>query len=322
MDINVIGSSAQVGYLGVVTQSYHPDKFEGVVFVKAGTRLTSAQAVAIKTTMSNLLKHDSAASRAYVLKNFEAMESKNTEATYNTEAYGNMYKSKNGKYGFGFKYKKGGLALHANLSTFDEQQDNYDVIFIDKKNNCLFGTKKSVAGVPYFAGFTMSTLAVQNVSINDGNNDTAYSVQINLQDEDELNLYPAVIKYEKTDRIMDNLVGNIGLELTVQTAMVAGLVKFKLTVGNGAIDMATDYSALFVTSLWSAVNATGGVITVTSATFTAATQTWDVQLNAADTDYSTLASGAPITISIGNNSALVAAGIVGFGDTSIIVNKP
>lgn len=322
MDINIFGQELAVSYLGIVTGAYHPDKFEGVIFVPAGTRLSNAQALAIKTTMSDLLKHNTAASRAYVLKNFEAMEPKNTEASFNTEGYGNMYRSKPGKYGFGFKYKKGGLALHKNLSSFDEQQEVYDVIFIDKKNNNLFGTMKDVAGVPYFAGFQMSTLSVKNISFNDGNNDTSYGIEIMLQDEDEMNLKAAIIRYDKADAIMDNLNGLIGIEFSVHTANVAGLVKLKAKVGNGKKDLYDDYStALATASLWTCTNASGGVITITTVTATAATKTLDFQLSAVDTDYSTLAAGAPIILTIGTNSAMATAGLVGFGDAIITVAK-
>lgn len=327
MDINIFGTESSISYLGLVPGAYTPGKFEGVLFVPTGTRWTSAQCIAVKTTVNALLEHNTATSRAYVMKNFEAFTPKNTEATYQTEAYGSMYKVRGGKYGFNFMYKKGGISLHADFSSMDEMQESYDVILIDKSNNCLFGTKKMVNGVPYFAGFQLATLAQAQVSFNDGSNDTKFAIEFTLQDADEIDKYPAIVRYEKTDPIMDNIVGLVGLDMEVSSALSgSALVKFKIKAGNGKKNMFQDYSAALATSsLWSVTNASGGVITVTSVTATSLGSgdgTFDVQLNAADTDYSTLASGANITVYIGNNSALKTAGVVGFGDATITITKP
>lgn len=327
MDINIFGVESSVNYLGMVTGAYTPSKIEGVLFVPTGTRWTTAQCVAIKTTVNALMKHNTATSRAYVMKNFEAYTPKNTDATFQTEAYGSMYKVRGGKYGFAFMYKKGGLALHAAFGSFDEMQDSYDAILIDKNNNCLLGTKKMVDGVPYFAGFSLATLAQSMITLNDGNNDTKFGIEFTLQDSDELDKNPAIVRYEKTDKIMDNINGLIGLELEVSSPLNgSALVKFKIKAGNGKKNMFTDYStALATTSLWTVTNATGGAITVSSVTATSlggGDGTFDVQLSAVDTDYSSLSTGAPITVYIGSNSALETAGATGFGDVTLIISKP
>jgi len=111
----------------------------------------------------------------------------------------------------------------------------------------------------------------------------------------------------------------IDTEIVVHTAMTAGgLVKLQINDGCGATNLADTYSTELATaSLYSAENvATGNAITVTTVTYAPATKTFNVQLDAADTDYPATA-GMLIKITIGDVSDLVTAGVLGHAGTSI-----
>ena len=305
---------------GLATCYFTPKNIGGAILIPAGTTYTQAQQAALLTVLQDATQANSITSRIFPVKKFKAFEGAGTENVINTDAQGGKTKVRQGKYGFIATYVNGGMDLHTAMMSFDDQQDAFDILFIDTKNNGLFGTKRGTNGNE-LGGFSMELIDVMNLTMNDGTNETMYKVGFYLEDPDEINFRPAFYGFPKSVSVINSLNGLLNINPVIHTANVAGLIKIKLY--SGETDLADVYSTELATaSLYDAVNVkTQGAITVTSVTYVAATKTFNIQLDATDADYTALAAGDEIQINIGEVSDMVTAGVVGYGNTSFIALK-
>lgn len=320
LELNAIYCGKDVKNTGLVKCFYDPANIEGLLLVPKGTSFSKADVIAWNTTLTALLNNNVKESRGFIVKRFEGVENKSTDASYSETPYGDRKKSKQGKYAWRWQYSNSGLAMHTKLSSFDGAQDMFDAFLIDAKNNTFIGYSTDGSS---FKGFSLDLIDIPNVEFNTGTENTKYFFEIGLEDSVQLNKFAAIIKVEDATSVISDFNSLIDMEMVVDTAMTAGgLVKLKFKSGNGASNLYDLYSAaLSTTSLYTATNAsTGGGITVTSVTASAGTKTLDVQLNAADPDYPATAGGL-ITITFGDVTAMVAAGIVGYSDAEITIPR-
>jgi hypothetical protein len=316
IQLNAIYCGKNIKNTGLVKCFYDPANIEGLLLVPKGTVFSQADVTAWSTTLNALLNNNTPELRGHIIKRFEGVENKSTDASYSETPYGDRKKSKQGKYAWRWQYSNSGLAMHTKLTSFDGAQDMFDAFLIDAKNNTFMGY--STDGINY-KGFSLDLIDIPNVEFNTGTENTKYYIEIGLEDSKQLNQFPAIVKLEDSVSALSDFNSLIDLEMSVSTAMTAGgLVKLKFKQGNGATNLYDLYSAaLTTTSLYTAINAsTGGGIPVTSVTASAGTKTLDVQLNAADPDYPATAGGL-ITITFGDVSAMVAAGIVGYSNAEL-----
>jgi hypothetical protein len=321
IQMNILSCGNAVLNTGLPTCFFNPSNFAGAVLIPAGTTFTASELITFKTVLAAGIANDNLAERFFPIKTFEGLEDKSSEGVMEDTKYGGKRKVRDGKYAWYFDYTNGGTSLMKSLKSFDNQQDAYDVLFIDRVNNGLVGVTTGT-DASLFGGFTLELLDVPNLKINDGSTSTKYSIGFNLENSDEVNMYITIVQFESSWSVLRNLSGLKNIEIGVYEGLgdgTAGTIKFKLT--NGGTDLADYYSTELATaSLYTATNtATGLGITVTSVTYVPATKTFDVLLAAADPDYP--AVGGLATITIGEVSDLVTAGVVGYGNATITTSR-
>ena len=316
--MRIINCGGNVNNTGASSCYFDPKNFTGAIHVPSGTTFTATQMLTMKTALAAAIANDNINKRIFPVKVFEGMEDKSTDAVTENTKYGGMRKVRNGKYAWYYEYVNGGYALHSKLKSFDNKQDAFDVIFIDSVNNGLVGIAKGTNNTE-FGGFPLELLDVPNFKLNDGSTSTKYTIGYCMEDTEEVNTNMVILQFEKSWKVLRNITALKDLEINIQTAMSAlGLVKLSLTEGGGAIDLADTYSTELATAgLYSAFNyATQLAIAVTSVTYVPATKTFEVLLDNTDPNYPAVV-GALITIKIGTVTALVAAGVIGYGNSEI-----
>lgn len=317
IQMNVLACGTAVQNTGLPTCVFNPSNFAGAVLIPKGTTYTATDLLTFKTVLADAIANDNLAERIFPIKTFEGLEDKSTEGVMEETKYGGKKKVRDGKYAWYFSYTNGATSLHKALKSFDNQQDAYDVMFIDRVNNGLVGVTSGEYAT-LFGGFDLELLDIPNLKINDGSTGTTYSIGFNLENSDEVNLYIAIVQFESSWSVLRNLSGLKNIEIGIFEGLgagTAGTIKFKLT--NGGTDLADYYSTeLATSSLYTATNTTTGLaVTVTSVTYVAATKTFNVLLSAVDPDYP--AVDGLITINIGDVSDLITAGVVGYGNATV-----
>lgn len=301
--------------VGVVDCAFDPSNIEGNFLWKRGTVASESDALTYDSYFEGLLKNDNPGLRAHFIKGFEGCEDKNTEGVYTESPYGIRRKVRNGKYGWRWEYKNGGLGMHTKLSTFDNKQGLFDVLLVDPVNNGFWGCKSGTG----LKGFKLALIDVPNMSLNNGQETSKYYWEIMLDDEKEINLTPRFLKLPDDVNVMDFIDSLIDTEMTVATAMDAtGLVSLKFTAGNGAVNLADDYNGtLDEPTLYTAtVSGSGAALDIDSVAYNAATGCIDVQLDATDPDFP--ATGAFIKIAFGPVSDIETNGMPGYSEASVI----
>lgn len=309
--VNVIDCTTDVSNTGVTNCSYDAANFEGNILLPKGKTFTKSEVAAISATITALITNDNKALRAYPIQRFEGCELKNTESTYRESGYGVSSKTRQGKYGFVFEYRDGAIGLHKQLSSFDGKQGEFDIMFMDAKNNGLAGMSKD--GVT-FKGFTLDRIDVPNVMFNNGTDPTLYHIDFGLAYPEEVNKYMSFVPMPDDVDVMD-FVGLTNINMVVDTelaAVTAGTLNLKFMAGG--IDLYDNYSgAIDTASLYTFTNAqTGAAITVTSVTAVPATKSFAVLLDVLDADYP--AVGGRVKAYFGDVSDIATAGMVRFGE--------
>lgn len=305
---------------GLYSCFFDPKNIEGALLVPKGTVYTATQQLTFSTVLATAIANDTVASRIFPIKKFVDFEDKTEESPTQTYGYGGMTKIRQGKYAWTFKYVNSGMALHKALYSFDQMQEAYDVLFIDNKNNCLWGVAVGTYGTS-LGGFNLELIDVKNIKLNTGAAATEYAISFCMEDPDEININSMAYQFAPDYRVLANLTGLKNIQMVVQTAMASGLIKLQFGTGDRATQMYDLLSTQLATAgLYTVTRTdTGAAITVTSATATAATKTINLLVDVLDADYIALGATGFLTIAFGNVTALVAAGIVGYGETSISV---
>ena len=320
IQMNVLDCGTSVLNTGLPTCYFDPKNIYGAVHIPKGKTWTQTELLTFKTVLQDAIAEDSIADRIFPIKTFEDMEDKSSESVMEDTKYGGKRKVRDGKYSWYFTYTNGGTELNRSLKTFDNQQEAFDVLFIDNVNNGLIGVSAGDYGTE-FGGFNLELLDVPNFKINDGSASTKYQIGYSLQDSDEVNNSISIVQFEPTYNILKNLNGLKNIKMVVHTAMATGLIKFKLM--SGGVDLADYFSTeLADVALYTSYNnVTGLPIVNASMTYVAATKTFNLLLTVADANYIAAGSGGLINIELGDVTALVAAGVVGYGNSVITVPR-
>lgn len=285
-----------------------------------GIKWTHTQLLAIAATLQAQLKEDDKDERIYLIERFVDVEDKSTEATYKDYANGEKVKIRDGKYGYRWTYKNGGVGLHSKFKSFDGLQDSYEWVFLDTKNRGLIVVEDDNLGA---RGFSLSMIDIPNLKMGTFTDPTEFYFELGFADSDEFNKKMRFVPFADDFDFMNDLTSLYDTEISVHTAMTSGgLVKLKFTTSNGATDLYDNYHGeLDTTSLYTITNAnTGAAITLTSATAAPATKTINLQLDATDTDFPATA-GALVKIAFGPVSAIEAAGMPGFSEAEIVTPR-
>lgn len=321
--VGIVDCTTGVLNTGATKCPFDPKNFEGIIEIPAGTVFTQAQILDFQNTLIGMIENDSASLRAYPIQRFDGMENISSEATYRDRPYGQRYKVRDGQYGFKFMYTEGGMGLHSKIKSFEGKHDQYDVIFVDRKNRGFMGWTSD--GIN-FRGFSKSMIDVHNVTFDDGTNGTEYAVSLFLDDADQINKHARLLQMPAGVDVIRDFKGLYDIEPIIHSGTMSsvGVGTYRFTIGGGSTDLYADYGTIIDTAaLWTATNKeTGAAITITtvSSGVTNGIGLITIDLDSADTDFPSTA-GDLIELSFGPVSALKAAGMVGFGSCTFTVAR-
>lgn len=321
--VGIVDSTTGVLNTGATKSPFDPKNFEGVVLLPAGTSYTLAQIVDFQNTLTGQIENDSASLRAYPIQRFDGMENISSEASYRDRQYGQRYKNRDGQYGFKFMYIEGGMGLHSKLKSFEGKHDQFDVIFVDRKNKGFMGWTSDGINLK---GFTLSMIDVHNVTFDNGSDGTEYAVSLFLDDADQINKHARLLQMPTGVDVIRDFKGLYEIEPIVHSGTMSsvGVGTYRFTIGGGTTDLYADYGTIIDTaSLWAATNKeTGAAITITSVSsgVTNGIGLITIDLDSADADFPSTA-GDLIELTFGPVSALKAAGMVGFGSCTFTVAR-
>lgn len=319
--VGVIDCTTGVLNTGVTKCPFDPKNFEGVILVPAGTSYTQSQILDFQNTLIGQIENDSTSLRAYPIQRFDGMENISSEATYRDRPYGQRYKIRDGQYGFKFMYTEGGMGLHSKLKSFEGKHDQFDVLFVDRKNRGFMGWTSDGINLK---GFTMSMVDVHNVTFDDGSNGTEYAVSLFLDDADQINKNARLLQVAAGVDVIRDFKGLYDIEPIIHSGTMTsvGVGTYRFTIGGGSTDLYADYAGIIDTAaLWTARNnETGAAITIStvSSAVTNGIGLITIDLDSADTDFPS-AAGDLIELTFGPTSAIKAAGMVGFADRKSVV---
>lgn len=318
MNISNFACAGSNGNTGIPACSWTPSNITGAILIPAGKSYTKADIATFWTTLKADAKANTASKRIYPIGAFKSIEDKSTDVQIETDGYGGKSFVRDGDYEFMFEYKNG-FCFYQKLRTFHNKGSQFTVAFIDEVNNVLWGTTNSAGN---FTGFSLEMLIVPNIKLNTGAAATKYYISFGLADATELNDKSYVVQFTSSEKLMQ-LSGLLDITLAQEVAITSlGLVKLSAKYNCNNENLGDIYPTEIVTSaIWSASNkSTSNAITVTTVTYNALLKQISVDLDSTDPDYPT--SGGVAVITLGNVTALEAAGIVGFAGTSIEITIP
>lgn len=318
MTISNFACAGSNGNTGIPACSWSPSNITGAIMLPKGKTYSKADIASFWSTLQADAKANTASSRIYPIGAFKAMEDNSTEIQIETDGYGGKSFVRDGDYDFTFEYKNG-FCFYQKLRTFHNKGSQFTVVFIDEINNVLWGTTASNGE---FTGFSLELLLVPNIKVNTGAAATKYYVRFGLADATELNDSTYAVAFQSSQKLMQ-LSGLLDISLTQKSALTAlGVTTLSVKYNCNNEDLGDVYPTEIITpAIWSAKNkATGNAITVTTVTYNAVTKLVTVDLDSSDPDYPT-ANGV-IVLTLGNVTALEAAGIVGFAGTTIEITVP
>lgn len=307
---------------GLSSCYFDPNNIEGVVLIPKGKVFTATEMLTFPATLAAAIANNDITKRIFPIKRFVDFEDKSEENPEQTFGYGGKSKIRQGKYAWYFMYRNGGMSYHKSLYAFDGKQEAFDILFIDAKNNILWGVAGGTNNTG-LGGFDLELIDAKNFKLNTGGAATSYGIGFCMEDPSQMNIGSAFYEFPKTMNLLQTLTGLKNIEVTIHTPNAAGLIKLLLTTSAGAINLSDVYSTELATaSLYSAVNAnTQNALTITSVTYAPTTQTFNVLLDTTDADYIAMSAGDPIDFKIGTVSALTAAGVIGYANTEFSTTK-
>ena len=300
------------GNTGIQTCSWTPSNITGAILVPAGKSYTATDVSVLWTTLQADCANNTPSSRIYPIGAFKAIEDKSSDVQIESDGYGGKSFVRDGDYEWMFEYKNG-FCFYQKLRTFHTKNSSFDVMFIDEVNNVLWGTENADGEL---AGFGLELLIVPNIKINTGSNATKYYISFGLSDPTELNDSSYTVQFPNNQKLV-KLAGLLDTTITAGTTASggAGEVVVTATSSCGAVDLVELYPSDIVdTTVWHVWNRTTNLaVVVTGASITAGVLTLTT----------TIASHAPsdvLEIYLGDASALVTAGIVGFAASNTVTS--
>ena len=303
---------------GMQSCPFDVKEMSGIIAIPAGTKITPTMQLALETTIFDGINNDNPALRWYPIQDMWQVEDKSTESQTETSAFGKINYLADGVPAFDFQHKNGVTMNKIYRKLLHGQEDRFSFVFIDKKNQALIGWSDSENNL---YGFTLNSLSVPTWKIPTGTNGTAmYMISISLADSTEWN---------------DN-ISAVKLPLTLQANKIKGLMQVELvnatdtfSTGTATIQVLSATTNLYDvygadladTSIWKAYNyATGGQITITTATADTELKGVELALNTSDPDYPASAGGK-ILVKFGNVTALIAADLPGISEAELVTTR-
>lgn len=308
--LNQLICASQVANTGFGSCFLDMEQIIGAFIVPNGYSLTAAELLAIEASLTADKKVATKLARIYPVGGFVGVESGTEDKTVQTFAYGGKKVVREGDYDWTFQFTEGGLCLHKALRSFNSN-GSWSVIFYDDKFR-LFGTTGSVAGSMY--GIPLKMLWANPWTPNDGSNTAMYKIQMVF----EPRYINDALAYAEAGSYLTEIKGLQDAIITKNTWVEAtGVANVSVQTQCGT-DLSEVYpTELALTAVWKANNAsTGAAITVSSVAYVSATDSFNVTVDTADSDFPAGTQGVLLDLQI--TATLATNGIVDFESAGAI----
>jgi len=294
--VNDISLAPDYVNTGEIQDFLEPGFTHRIILIPKGKKFTQAEMQTPYATLLALISNNTNSLRAYPIGNFIGLDDKSTEATIVTSATGRSTWVKDGQYHHVYEYDKGGANYDNFLANFQNAQDYFDLLILDKDNNAMIGTRPVLNTSNYvLQGFSLDLIYNPLMKWNNGADPTRHYIGFAFSDTDEFKKR-LVYKVIPDSQPVLSLVGLKNLEFAYQPpyqALTSSVAKLRVTTGGGATDLYDLYGAALValTANWSFRDASNNSLTCT-VSLDAATKTLVFTFSGAG--YTGLASGAVI----------------------------
>lgn len=284
-------------------------RIANVVFLPHGTTFSAANRATQATFMAALLalvQNDDPLQRAYVFNidgDFKQMSSDSQKVTL---GYGGTRWLAKGMPGFQVDFNKGGMDTFQNLLKYDNCQDLFDLLVIDKKG-VVYGCNRTYNNGNTFGGWDIGQIHTPNNEFQTSNAIDVYRIYIELLNAEQFN---EAFDFFATG--ISNVSAQLPLIIDVTIVATTGPSANKISVqvkgGYSREGLTKAYSAILnSTTAWTATKVSDGTAgTISAVAYTAATDTFDL----------TITSGTGLIYAIGMTalSVLIPLGFVRSGN--------
>ena len=231
----------------------------------------------LQTWLSGMLLNDTPSSRAFYIGPFDAFNDKSEATTYQTLGYGKKVKTQRQIITKEYQIVDGGVQYWRAIQSFTGKIDQYKWVEFDNQG-VFYGTNQTNAttgAIIGVQGIQLSALEPQDRKQANKSTVEEHILNLSFQNSGEVNedLFTIESGIE-----LDLFVNDLGLQdvsIVATGAMVAKVVSFAITTGDGAINLCTALPAMIVAASFVLTNLETGstAITVTSWTIVAGVAT-------------------------------------------------
>lgn len=256
--------------------------------------------------------------RIYPFLGCNGIALKDTAATTETSAYGDVRTLLDFKGGIDFSFWNKGPCWTTNALSFSRMQGSYTIMYVDV-NGVVAGT---VLPNGNMTGYSMSNLYVTPSTINDGKAGATTVINVNLLDA--YNQWGINWAYVKTNNAATGLFGINDIQMIDITANVVasgvtvptGTYYVKIVDSCGGSSVAARYSTQLgiITqgapfSSYNALTGVSHVIPILTNTYNLTQDAMQIGFDTSDADWVTTNN---VALGLGNTSVLATAGLIGF----------
>jgi len=262
------------------------------------------------------------ADRAFPFMGFVGMTDSSEEPIMQTFGFGRSETVREGLYKWISEFRRGGVNANNALRTFNHQEGNFDVLFVDASNTLIGTLRPDVDGNNGLAGIPLTNLYTFPWKANEGSKLAQYRTQF----EFEPIYINENIAYRKVDTLVYLLKELNGLtDLSVTSGAAAtnttATVKVMTACGEDLFDSYADEFA-DATAFVLTNKTTGGVISVTSVVKNVGLKSWVITIPTSSNANYPSASGV-YTVAVASPSVLAGLDIEGFeGTVALDVTRP
>lgn len=222
----------------------------------------------LETALAAALLHITPTSRAFYVGPFDAFNDKSEATTYQTLGYGKKVKTQRQIISKEYQVVDGGVEYWRALQSFTGKIDQYKWLEIDNQG-VIYGTQTldpTTLAVTGMQGIQLSSLEPQDRKQANKSTIEEHMLMLSFQNSGEVNesLYSIQTGIE-----LDGFVNDLAIQDVTWTAtglMIAKVVSFMVTAGDGSINLGTALPLLLVTGNITLTNVETGstAITITS----------------------------------------------------------
>lgn len=288
----------------------------GAILVPKGSYLTSAQMLALKTSIETNTQSATESTRWFPIQGFIGVEDKSTNTQTESTQYGGMKIGADGKYFWVFEHD-GGLTAHNIYYSFHDKQADYDAYFIDGKvwgKGAIIGNELGDDGNLY--PFDLEMILVDNYKIGGQNADKG-TIGFQLMDSNDINKNIAFCPFPPEYR-PTSVTGleHTHLAATTQMNLASSTVSVTLQWLGETTNLYDRYSSS-ISSLVKVYNSSGSQVTTSAITLLPGSKSFTVAMSTSSNPNLT-GAGTYLTFKI-SMADLSTASIVGVANCELSV---